>query len=278
MPTTSPRGVDPSSAIEGVIMHRPTFITLGLVIGTAGFVGSAFSAPAAEAASDAETCHGKAATIVGTNGHDVLIGTPGDDVIVGLRGWDVLRGAGGEDTICGGRGSDHVYGGTGADWLDGQGDGLLFGEDQYGDYMNGGDGNDFVSGGDGLSSGDRGLDVLVYPTDVAPLRADLQTGTVFFDGHTDHVDNIEYVNGTNFADTLTGDGYFNFITGGGGNDTLVGNGGVDFLDGDDGNDLMKGGSGDDLLSGGAGTDAANGGDGDDYCNSSESWVACEHIF
>jgi Ca2+-binding RTX toxin-like protein len=171
-----------------------------------------------------------------------------------------------------------VYGGTGADWLNGQADGLLFDEDQYGDYMNGGDGNDYINGGDGLYSGDRGLDVLVYPTDVAPLSANLQNGTVFFDGHVDYVANIEYVNGTNFADTLTGDGYFNFMTGGGGDDTLVGNGGVDFLDGDGGNDRMKGGSGDDLLSGGDGTDVANGGDGDDYCSSSESWVACEHIF
>ena len=46
------------------------------------------------------TCHGFAATIVGTSGNDLLIGTPGDDVIVGLGGNDNIKGWGGKDRIC----------------------------------------------------------------------------------------------------------------------------------------------------------------------------------
>ncbi len=74
--------------------------------------------------------------------------------------------------LCDGKAATIV--GTGADWLDGKADGLLFGEDQYGDDVDGGPGNDVISGGGGLSSGDRGLDVLVYPRSTAPLQVDLR--------------------------------------------------------------------------------------------------------
>ncbi len=40
-------------------------------------------------------CDGLPATIVGTDGADVLEGTDGDDVIVGLRGHDLIRGLAG---------------------------------------------------------------------------------------------------------------------------------------------------------------------------------------
>ncbi|HEV3465483.1 MAG TPA: hypothetical protein VG846_16035, partial [Actinomycetota bacterium] len=43
------------------------------------------------------------ATIVGTNGSDVLRGTPGRDVIAGPDGNDVILGLGGDDVICGGQ-------------------------------------------------------------------------------------------------------------------------------------------------------------------------------
>ncbi|MCW2768201.1 MAG: Hemolysin type calcium-binding protein, partial [Nocardioides sp.] len=47
------------------------------------------SAPASAQAA-APTCHGEAATIVGTAGGDFLTGTPGRDVIVGLQGSDEI--------------------------------------------------------------------------------------------------------------------------------------------------------------------------------------------
>ncbi len=47
--------------------------------------GTAFLAPAA-GADEAPTCLGMAATMVGTEGDDVITGTGGSDVIVGLGG------------------------------------------------------------------------------------------------------------------------------------------------------------------------------------------------
>src|SRR5919204_2644107 len=72
-------------------------------------------APAAQA--HTLTCHGHAATIVGTAGDDVLVGTPGPDVIVAKGGADVVRGGGGNDIVCGGGGRDRLHGGGGADQL-----------------------------------------------------------------------------------------------------------------------------------------------------------------
>src|SRR4051794_41901529 len=53
------------------------------------------------------------ATIVGTEGVDVIRGTDGPDVIAGLGGDDVIFGLGGDDLICGGAGGGPVGGGGG---------------------------------------------------------------------------------------------------------------------------------------------------------------------
>ena len=55
-------------------------------------------------------CGGEDATIVGTDGPDVLEGTDEDDVIVGLGGNDTINGKGGNDIICGGDGVDIING------------------------------------------------------------------------------------------------------------------------------------------------------------------------
>ena len=65
------------------------------------------------------TCGGLGATIVGTEGDDVITGTNGPDVIVGLGGNDVIDGRGGDDVICGGDGDDVLEGGPRNDVLDG---------------------------------------------------------------------------------------------------------------------------------------------------------------
>jgi hypothetical protein len=80
------------------------------------------------------TCDGKAATIVGTDGSDVLRGTSGPDVIAGLDGPNVVAGMGGDDAICGGDGPDVLRGGTGDDTLIG------------------GSGSDVASGGQGTDA------------------------------------------------------------------------------------------------------------------------------
>jgi Ca2+-binding RTX toxin-like protein len=86
------------------------------------------------------TCDGKAATIVGTNGVDVLQGTKGADVIVTLAGNDKVNARGGNDTVCAGDGKDHVVGGPGND--------NEFGE-AGNDHLIGNKGNDDLDGGAG---------------------------------------------------------------------------------------------------------------------------------
>ena len=54
----------------------------------------------------ARTCFGHRATLVGTNGDDVLRGTKGSDVTIGLGGNDVIKGMRGHDFVCGKDGAD----------------------------------------------------------------------------------------------------------------------------------------------------------------------------
>ncbi len=88
-----------------------------------------------------ESCNGLTATIVGTDGDDVLLGTSGDDVIVAGAGDDVVKGKGGDDTICGGPGEDELNGGKGDD--------LLIGGSGH-DVLSGNGGSDTVKGGKGI--------------------------------------------------------------------------------------------------------------------------------
>ena len=65
-------------------------------------------------------CAGDRATIVGTDGDDVLRGTDRDDVIHARRGNDVVRAGGGDDIVCGGAGDDELRGGGGVDDIRGE--------------------------------------------------------------------------------------------------------------------------------------------------------------
>ena len=98
-------------------------------------------------------CRGTAATIVGTNGDDVITGTNGRDVIVAGPGDDRIRGFGGRDLICAGGGNDRVRGYGKGDVIRGAG-----GRDR----IRGGDGNDTLRGGAGRDrlNGGRGADQL----------------------------------------------------------------------------------------------------------------------
>ncbi len=73
-------------------------------------------------------CAGRRATMVGTQGRDVIRGTGHADVIVALGGNDTVIGRNGKDRICGGKGKDRLYGGSGKDKLfGGKGKDKLFG-------------------------------------------------------------------------------------------------------------------------------------------------------
>ena len=107
----------------------------------------------ASAATVGPTCGGRAATIVGTAGDDVIEGTAGPDVIVAKGGNDIIRGYGGIDRICGNAGRDQIYGGPGGDHIFG-GRGV--------DTISAGSGNDRVTGGGSrdIVKGQAGDDVL----------------------------------------------------------------------------------------------------------------------
>ena len=96
---------------------------------------------------EANSCHGKKATHIGTSGPDVFRGTPKRDVIIGLGGNDTLIGLGGNDFLCGGSGKDKLVGGKGKDrmWGGPAKDRLLGGAGK--DNLNGGAGKDRVKQG-----------------------------------------------------------------------------------------------------------------------------------
>ena len=113
------------------------------------------------------TCQGVPATIIGTQGNDILDGTEGNDVISGLGGKDVIIGYGGDDIICGNDGNDNLRGYSGNDILDGgngadsliggSGNDTLYGGSDR-DLLNGGSGNDTLYGDDGEDFLDGGMD------------------------------------------------------------------------------------------------------------------------
>ena len=159
------------------------------------------------------TGSGVVVPINGTAGNDTLAGGVGNDVINGLAGNDTLRGLAGDDRLDGGLGNDALVGGTGADTLIG------------------GDGVDYIS----------------YTAASRAVSLSLATGGTGGEAEGDSFSGIEGVQGSNYADQITGDGLANTLYGYGGDDTLSGRGG---------NDLLSGGLGGDDLAGGNGVDYA----------------------
>ena len=233
----------------------------------------AVAAFVAVAASGAETgaapmCDGKPATIVGTDGNDVINGTDKADVIWAGPGDDTVYGDLGNDVICGGAGDDLIHGGRGNDWLDGDaGTDRVYGDlgdDHVGggsgdrDEVSGGLGIDTVNGGPGnedLVRGDYGYDrmdggpgsgdIASFSTSVAGRKGSgvwvsLPQHKALGDGH-DRLFRFEGIEGSAFRDTLIGDGHPNVILGGPGNDAIKGGGGRDTLNGGQGDDHCHGG-------------------------------------
>ncbi|MEZ0264221.1 MAG: beta strand repeat-containing protein, partial [Phycisphaerae bacterium] len=117
------------------------------------------------------------------------------------------------------------------------------------DMLHGNDGNDTLDGqgGDDLLDGGAGYDLALYGFAEAGVNVNLATTLATGGGGNDTLTGVEQVNGSEFADTLTGDAAANHFQGLGGNDTL--NGG-------DGNDTLVGGAGSDSIGGGNGIDRA----------------------
>jgi Ca2+-binding RTX toxin-like protein len=169
---------------------------------------------------------------------------------------------------------------------------LSAGGDDIGEFLSGGDGSDTLpagagddhlapGGGNDVVDGGFGFDILTYwnyeasgsSPDIAGAVVDLGLGIAQDPwGGRDQIAGIEGVEGTSYADTLTGDSGGNrfegldgndLLTGRGGRDTLLGGAGDDSLYGDGMNDVCEGGSGADWLYGGAGNDILTGGSGQD---------------
>ncbi|QKS82372.1 retention module-containing protein [Pseudomonas bijieensis] len=154
-------------------------------------------------------------TLTGTAGDDVLMAGGGDNTLNAGDGNDILSAGSGNNALHGGAGNDLLYSGTGNDLLDG------------------GTGNDTAS--------------YAHATAGVTVNLGLLAAQNTLGAGTDTLTGIENLVGSNFNDTLTGDGASNRINGGLGHDVLNGGGGDDLLIGGLGNNTLTGGSGADTF-------------------------------
>lgn len=217
----------------------------------------------------------------GQNGNDQLYGSAGSDQLNGGAGFDIANytlatagvvvnmlsgGTGGDaagdtyfgiEAVYGSDFDDSLTGNNSANELrGGDGDDMLFGLG----------GNDRFFGGEGADSydGGTGTDIVNYTVATAGVTLSLLSGGTVGEANGDSYTSIEWVFGSNFDDTITGNAANNRLEGRDGNDTLNGESGNDRLLGGDGNDFIKGGDGVDTIFGGTGDDLMDGGAGNDF--------------
>jgi Ca2+-binding RTX toxin-like protein len=229
----------------------------------------------------AEGCGGRAATIVGTPGDDVLVGTDAADVVVALAGDDSVDGLGGDDILCGGEGFDVLLGGDGNDRLlgglgaavlsGGTGDDVMIGSmvipvpgstDADGQSVDGGPGSDryfmrFVM---------QGVATLSDVVGKVNLRHDVAFADNGFQDVMMPVTGIEEVEVTRGRWTLVGGRVAENLLGGSMRGAHV------VIHAGAGRDLLGGTLHDDLLDGGRGIDTVLASDGNDTCISVERFV------
>lgn len=157
------------------------------------------------------------------DGH-TLTGTAGDDILVAGAGNNVINAGDGNDVLTAGSGNNEMHGGAGNDLL----------------YS--GAGNDLLDGGTGSDTASYAHAMAAVTVNLGLLGAQNTLGA-----GTDTLTGIENLLGSNFNDSLTGDGNSNVINGGLGNDVLNGGGGDDLLIGGLGNNNLTGGAGADTF-------------------------------
>jgi len=210
---------------------------------------------------------------IGGDGGDTLIGNAAANDLVGARGNDELTGGAGNDTLTGGAGADRFI------YRAGDGDDHLTDFDALADVLVL-DGVEGIFGFDDFFNAGRqtGADFLVALADGAELlfanlagsalsAANLEllnapvapAGPLSFTGSS----GADAVEGTEFSDTVYGNGGDDVIGGGDSADTLLGQDGHDTLQGDNGDDRLGGGAGADQVDGGEGNDLLTGDSGDD---------------
>jgi len=178
----------------------------------------------------------------GLAGNDTIVGSSATDrasydqdswygglagVVVNLAAGTATDGFGNTDTLVdiddikGTDQVDSLTGNSGNNWLQGLGGN---------DSLSGLAGDDTLSGyaGDDILDGGAGSDIAQYYDATGPVTVNLALGTASGVGvGTDTLISIEYVSGSQYADTLTGDANNNGFRGGNGNDTLTGGAGAD---------------------------------------------------
>ncbi len=181
--------------------------------------------------------------------NDVLLGNGQSNTLRGFGGNDFLRGRAGADVLDGGDGFDFAdYNGAAAGVLvnlanaaantgDAAGDTFISVEhirgSDHNDTLIGDGDNNLLRGGLGADSldGALGIDLADYGNAAGPITLNL-ANTVLNTGEAigDIYVSIEGFRGSDFGDSLTGDGGGNFLRGGLGGDVLDGAGGSDFAD------------------------------------------------
>jgi Ca2+-binding RTX toxin-like protein len=150
------------------------------------------------------------------NGIERVVGGNFADLLIGNDAANTLSGGRGNDQIVGGGGNDNLLGGAGSDYFDGSASGSA----------TSGRGNDTIDGGvvtDLINYLDG--NTVAYWSSGAGVTVNLQTGTAGDGfGGTDKLLNINFVNGSNRNDTLTGSTklWFESFNGGTGNDVING--------------------------------------------------------
>ena len=213
--------------------------------------------------------------MVGDKGNDILNGGAGNDILVGGHGADELNGGSGSrdaadygnansgvivDLVNGGSASEadgDTY--SGVEFVYGSNyDDVLIGDDAHNrlvgaegnDQLFGGEGKDYLVGGEGADILDGGAgtgDTAVYKDAVAGVGVDLANGG--FDGEAtgDTYTGVEYVDGSNYDDTIIGDDAQNRLVGQAGNDIINGGAGNDYIIGMQDDDTLTGGAGNDVF-------------------------------
>src|SRR6266581_4014316 len=271
-------------------------------------------------------------SLTGSDGNNVIEGGPGDDTIDGGVGVDTasyahaasgvtvslgqlnvaqntggagvdtlvavenLLGSAFDDTLTGNNGANMLSGGAGNDTLDGGAGNDVLNGDAGNDLLIGGAGNDVLNGG-------LGVDTASYATATAAVTVNLGLTTAQITGGagTDTLTTVENLIGSNFNDTLTGDGNANVLEGGAGDDVMDGGAGVDIasyasavlsvtvnlglagpqntggygldtlisienLNGSEHDDILTGNAGNNFIFAGGGNDLLDGGLGNDTLN------------
>jgi Ca2+-binding RTX toxin-like protein len=187
---------------------------------------------------------------------DTLHGSTGNDLIEGRAGSDILNGLGGDDRLYADRefsvtdaivqGNAQPGSGATGDWLNGGADN---------DWLVATNANDFLAGGAGsdLLIGGAGDDALLGDNDTRPGNFPAQTWHYDPAANDIVLENVLYHTppepASSGADVLYAGAGNDLAFGGYGNDVVFGEAGDDVLQGNSGNDILLGGAGRDRLYG-----------------------------